>query len=76
MVSKQKMVNTLNEIKEIVGLELVLFSEDGKRLDTGDEACYHRTITFICQMRLSGKSSPKGCCRELPDGARQSLGVG
>ena len=32
MVSKQKMVNTLNEIKEITNLELVLFSEDGKKL--------------------------------------------
>ncbi len=32
MISKQKMVNTLNEIKEIANLELVLFSEDGKRL--------------------------------------------
>ena len=32
MISKQKMINTLNEIKEIAELELVLFSEDGKRL--------------------------------------------
>ena len=32
MISKQKMVNTLNEIKEITNLELVLFSEDGKKL--------------------------------------------
>ena len=32
MISKQKMINTLNEIKEIASLELVLFSEDGKRL--------------------------------------------
>ncbi len=32
MISKQKMINTLHEIKEIAELELVLFSEDGKRL--------------------------------------------
>ena len=31
MVSKQRMLNTLNEIKEITNLELVLFSEDGKK---------------------------------------------
>lgn len=32
MISKQKMINTLNEIKEIANLELVLLTEDGKRL--------------------------------------------
>ena len=32
MISKQKMVNTLNEIKEIADLDIVLFAEDGKRL--------------------------------------------
>jgi carbohydrate diacid regulator len=32
MISKQKMINTLNEIKEITNLELTLFSDDGKKL--------------------------------------------
>ncbi len=32
MISKQKMINTLNEIKDIADLEVVLFSDDGKRL--------------------------------------------
>lgn len=31
MISKQKMLNTLNEIKEITNLELILFSENGKK---------------------------------------------
>ena len=32
MISKQKMINTLNEIKEITNLELVILAEDWKRL--------------------------------------------
>jgi len=31
MISKQKMLNTLNEIKEITNLELILFSANGKK---------------------------------------------
>ena len=32
MISKQKILNTLNEIKEITDLELIILAEDGKRL--------------------------------------------
>ena len=51
MISKQKMINTLNEIKEIASLELVLFAEDGKRLigtcpETDGECVSQKSKTF------------------------------
>lgn len=48
MISKQKILNTLHEIKEITNLELVICSEDGKKLVS--------TCSETEEHKLSGKS--------------------
>ena len=42
-----------------------------KVLDRRKRWCYYESNVFICQMRLSRKSSRNEGCRELPGGARQ-----
>lgn len=57
MVSKQKMINTLHEIKEIADLELVLFSEDGKRLIG---TCSERDEEEMTELSISYSISIEG----------------
>ena len=42
-----------------------------KVLDRRTKLCYYERTFFICQMRLSRKSSRNEGFRELPGGARQ-----